>query len=227
MEEFDWNPTRPYALLNDVYRLVAQWLLQPSDSMIRAELSIVSGHSSHPIPDGCVMQGLVEVWADEVGRLLFCHDQLCSNGYCIGIACSRAFGGETLGSYGRIEAPRAFPLVGPEDIGKLEDAYEWVIPNDIHRRVVSLKDACTHVDVLGSVGIDKPPGGSHYKVKFRNARPWPLDRNIDPIPDRHLRELIEITGFPLHVIKTALIEGRLPRQRLRIPALEGRQPVVS
>src|SRR5690349_13010110 len=64
---FDWNPPRPYALLNDIYRLACQLILQPHPAVERLDLTSVEEFRPHPLPVGTSNLGLVEFWADEVG----------------------------------------------------------------------------------------------------------------------------------------------------------------
>jgi len=212
---FHWERPNPYPLLHDVHRLLNQLWLQPA-RVVEVDTTGVKGYRSHPIPLGCEGCGLIEFWSDEMGRLLVLHDACCDGGrFFAGVACAYAFAGDELGQYCNPEQARAFPLVGPDDLQRLDDAYVWVVPNDIHQRQVGFREACRHASVLGAIGIDEPSGGSHYKVRFPRARSWTLDANVDPLPDRFLKELEPITGFPLQVIKTALTTGRLPRQVLR------------
>jgi hypothetical protein len=89
----------------------------------------------------------------------------------------------------------------------------WV--KDAH---VSFVQAKKNVTVIGASHVDDPRGGggSHYIVNFPGKRPWPLDKNHDPVVPGYLDQLTTITGYPLLVVKYALIEGALPEKRCRL-----------
>jgi len=225
VESFDWNPPRPFALLMEIHRMLSQLYLQPSDRLIMVEVSEVEGYQRHPIPQGCVATGLIELWSDELGKILELHDR-CSddNGFFIGIACESAFAGEGPCFYPSDGEQRAFPLVGPQNLSDLEDAYVWhptkMSFNDLRLREVSFDLVRKNVEVIGAARIEKPRGGgSHFMVTFRRGRSWPLDKNTDPLPELFLKELIPITGYPLNVIKYALIFGELPESILRLTSV--------
>ncbi|NBO66034.1 MAG: hypothetical protein EBU88_14535, partial [Acidobacteria bacterium] len=125
LQGFDWSREEHNRIITDVYRLLAQWALQQSDGARSVDLDDVSGHSPHPVPNEFSSVGLIEVWADEIGRLLKCHDDECSE-YCIGIASNLAFSGGTCMGYPSSAPVKAFPLVGPKSIDRLADAYEYI-----------------------------------------------------------------------------------------------------
>ena len=106
-------------------------------------------------------------------------------------------------------------LIGPDRIRHLLDAEEWDVPEDVGRQSVSFDDAKNRIRFLGGT-ITKPKGSSHYQVKFRDARTWPLDSNYTEVPEKYLKELIEITGYQLPVIKYVLLNGKLPTKRKRL-----------
>ncbi|MDM8551316.1 hypothetical protein QUF72_14625, partial [Desulfobacterales bacterium HSG2] len=54
--------------------------------------------------------------------------------------------------------------------------------------------------------------GDHFIYEFEGARSWPLTLR-DPVPISHLKQLVSITGYPMNVIKTALIHEK---ERFRI-----------
>jgi len=217
IELFDFQRTEPYPLLTDIYQLLVRWFLQPHSGIVRVPVETVLHAPSHPVPAECQHDALVEVWADEVGRILVLHDRYCSaQEFFIGVACARGFAGEPLGQYSNPHGIRAFPLVAPGDLGDLEDAYRWDVPQDFTGRLVSFEDAKKNCPLLGAKEVREPHGGSHYQVKFP-VRTWPLDKNYPYVPERYLRELVAITGYPLSVVKYALITGKLPPRVLRLP----------
>lgn len=217
VEDFDWTVSEEYCILNDIYRLLSQWFLQPHERLIRVDLSEIGEYAKHPVPEGCEVQGLVEFWSDEVGRLLARHDRCCPrNRFFIGIACESAYCTGRPRSYVNPCGSRTFPLVGPNDIPLLADAYDWQVHPDTERKSVYFRDVIRHHKVIGCRSVVRPSGGSHYKLVFKGGRSWPLDANIDPVPEQFLRELTSITGYTLPVLKHALLSGALPSKALRL-----------
>lgn len=217
VEDFDWSPPRPYILLNEIFRLLNQWFLQPNSSLIQVDVSLVENYCQHPVVIGTPNEGLVELWSEEIGKLLVLHDKNCTkNEYYIGVASETAFAGEQVQKYVEHAHSRVFPLIGPNTLEELVDAYDWVIPPNIHKKSVPFRSALKNCGALGAFRVDRPSSGSHYKAHFKGRRPWILDPNDDPVPNRYLRELIDITNLPLPVIKVALIEGRLPPRNLKL-----------
>lgn len=216
VEMFDWDRPGPYPLLNDLFRLLALWFLQPNSRLVRVDVSNIKNYHLHPIIEGCLNEGLIEVWSDELGKLLSLHDSCCEGSrYFIGVACESAFSGGVLQKYENSEEHRCFPLVGPQQIEQLDDAYVWDVPQGTHLTKVSFASAYKNCHLIGAKKIENPHGGSHHKVIFNGERPWVLDPNVDPIPPRFLRELVPITGLPLPVIITALAYGEIPKRLLR------------
>ncbi len=213
VEEIDWS--RPNQTLREIYRLLNQLVLQPHDRLIRIDTAAIRDHSLHPVPEDCVHDGWVDLWADEMGRLWVLHSQCCSQRAFIGVACCSSFGGGDLSRYDS-DAP-CFPLVGPDTIGQLDDAYSWQIPSNLHNREVTFNDVCRNYSVIGAYDILRPTGGSHYKVLFMGRRSWPLDKNHDRVIPRFLDELAKIAMLPADVVKYALLEGLLPPRILRLP----------
>lgn len=216
--EFDWQSRgTQYKILLDIHRILLAWFLTPHDRLISADTSAIQTAQPHSLPTAVDNQGWATLWAEEIGKLLVLHDARCAPGFCIGIACEQAF---TTGVPNTWQtAGRAFPLVGPAHLDSLEDAYEWdALPSDLHQHVVPLDAALRNVHLLGSDTPEKPNGDSHYKIRFPGARSWTLSENDDPVPERYVRELVNITGLPLSIIRTALIFGYLPRRNvLRLP----------
>jgi len=214
---------RPYALLTEIHGLLDQWILQPHAGIKTLDVSDIVDSVPHPIPASCTADGYVDYWADELGKVLVAHDAEAEPGtFFIGVACESAFSGGPTGAYLGPRV-RALPLVGPLEASRLSDASEWEELADVHNRNVSVRDAAKHFKAIGATEVRAPTSGSHYKVLFPGRRPWPLDPNVDPIPDRFLRQLERITGYPANVIKTALITGDNPRRRHRLASRFGRR----
>jgi len=217
-EFFDWDRTGPYPLISEIHRFLSLLTLQPHEHSFVFDTSNLSNTSHHPIPGSCTSAGLIQEWSIEAGKILHAHTtQGDPRAPCIGIACALAFAGRNKDCY---TAPAAaLPLVGPDEISKLHDIYDWKTPSDIHQKDVSFAEAKKNIFAIGATAVTPPKGSSHYIVKFKNNRNWPLDRNTDPIPLRFLGQLKQITGYPLDVIKTALIDGELPTKTIRIAGI--------
>jgi hypothetical protein len=216
--EFALQPWKHHGLMLEVYRLLSEWFLKKHDALIELDLSGVTNYQPHPVPADCTRDQLVMFWSDELGRLLIVHEE-CGppGGFSIGVACDKAFAGEPLGAYGEAQAGRAFPLVGPEQVKSvLLDAYEWEIDKDVIRRHISLRAARANCFALGATEVLPPQRDSHFKFIFPGRpRNWTLSSNDDPVPIRYVRQLCEITGYPLGVVRQTLLLGALPRRRLR------------
>lgn len=214
VEQFGWKPPANMALLIDAYRLLTQWILQPSDHVHSLDVSGITEFEAHPVPDGCGDGAFVAMWQDEVGRLLVLHDAQSPRDFFVGVGCKSALCGAACGAYESDR--RAFPLCGNSEIAKLKDAYEYDIPADLHKKLASVSQVTRNVARLGALDIQSPSGGSHFKVRFPNSRSWVIDPNVDPVPDRFLKQLCEITGWPFDVVKTVLVFGRMPDRRFRL-----------
>jgi hypothetical protein len=213
---------------NQIFTHLSRWFLNGRAVVVRAEIGTRS-YTQHPVPENCrTAQGLEEIWADELGKLVVLHDEHGRNGeYFIGIACEKAFAGDSIGRYENHECSRFFPLVGPErcdcreSTSLLTDAFERQVPSNYTQTGVSFAAAKKNCFVLGASEVRRPRRGSHYKVKFRGDRSWTLDANHDPVLERHLKELEQITGHRLETIIYALREGELPPRRLRLDTSVG------
>jgi len=208
---FDFSRYDECPQLRDILRLIQQWVLQPHEGIEAIDVSRVQDeeYQSHPVPQGSEGKGLVEIWQDEVGRLLFVHDTVCNGTeFFTGVACDSAFAGGPLGEYDNPDNRRAFPLVGPDEIVNLSDAYVWNVPHDVIRKHISVRGFRKNYRHIGAIRISQPSRGSHCRVEFPEGRAWSLDNNYDPIPREHLRTLCQTTGYPVEVLKDCLINGR-------------------
>ncbi len=158
----------------------------------------------------------MQEWSHDVGALLLMHESQVGpvESSCVGVICAEPFNGGSCPGYDR-EA-KSFPLVGPDDLNSLVDAVVWDVPSEARVQSVGFADAQRHLKLLGATRIDNPSGGSHYKVHFAGERPWVLDPNVDPIPDRFLAQLADISGYPLSVVKYVLRKGEFPPRALAL-----------
>ena len=218
-EDFDYSRYDGCSHLREIVRLIQQWVLQPHEGIEEVDVSRVEDHrfELHPVPAGSVRKGLVEVWRDEVGRILCAHDDCCSrNAFFVGVACDSAFSGGEQGQYSNPLGARTLPLVGPNTLEDLSDAYEWDTPHDVRRMQVTVSDFLKNFRYIGAIRIRPPSGGSHCIAEFAGTRSWPLDTNYDPILREHLRTLCSAAGYPVHVVRDALVNGRYPRKVCRL-----------
>ncbi|GEM_PF-1866645 len=215
VKSYSWADSKTF----EIYRMLSHWFLQKHSRLIEVDVSQVQKYSPHPIPRGSDDKGLTMFWAEDVGRLLVIHDQFSTPGqFFIGVCCESAFAGGDIGEYKNPEKLRSFPLVGPDNIGGLDDAYihKWELPSSGVRRKVKKEDIETNYKVIGAESIEWPRGSSHAKLNFKNGREWTLDLNIDPVSEDHLPGLAAISGFPVNVLKYALTSGHPPTEKLRL-----------
>jgi hypothetical protein len=214
---FCWEVISRYPKVETVYRLLAELGLQ-QHGVLRINVAHVVEFGLHPLPKEIEPNAFSQTWSEELGRLWQLHSDRCNPGKSfIGVACTFAFGGQDKGTYDNPDNLPTFPLLGPGEIGVLEDSFEWDLPAGMHNRKVSFDDARKRISLLGG-SVSKPKGSSHYQVRFAGARTWPLDHNIDPVPEDFLKELIPITGQELSVIKYVLLHGDWPKKILRLPS---------
>ena len=94
-----------------IQKYLSKLFLRKRNQLIQLDLSAIRDYSSHPIPMGCSSNGLAEIWADELGKLLKAHDECCpGNNFFIGIACEKAYSGFPIGSFQQNSDSRHFPL---------------------------------------------------------------------------------------------------------------------
>lgn len=214
-QTFCWEVIARYPEVQIIYRVLAELGLQ-QHGVRRVDVAAIQLVHVHPLPAGIESNAFSLRWTEELGRLYTLHSKHCSPGeFFIGIACTSAFAGGKKGRYENAANLPAFPLVGPDEVGALDDSFEWDIPAGTQAREVSFNDAYNRIVLLGGT-VHKPTGSSHYQVRFEGARTWPLDVNIDPIPNRFLKQLEPITKQKLVVIKYVLLNGEWPRRVPRI-----------
>jgi len=215
-ETFDWSRMAEFPQLQVIYNILGDLGLQKR-GVQTIDVSNTEEFRPHPLPMDSTNTEFASIWSDELGRVFVVHSR-CNRqrNFFIGVACTHAFAGEAKGTYQNPSCAPAFPLVGPDDIQSLEDSFDWELPPDLHQREVTFDDAYKRVAILGG-DVTPPRGGSHYQVRFRGGRTWPLDRNINRIPRAFLKELEPITGHRVEVIKYVLIFGEWPKRTARFP----------
>lgn len=227
IDAFDWAAINSNLLI-EIYRFLSQLLLRQDDRVINMNkyLDCIKNYPApayylHPLPKRCESQeGLLDLWSDELGKILFLHDKCTDNDrdFFIGVACAYGFAGESVDEYINPENYKVFPLISPDNISILSEAEEWDIPNNIHQKSVSVENLKKNCNIIGG-DLEPPARDSHYKVRFQGQRPWAFSINDDPVPERYLKQLVDKTPYPLDVIKTALILGKIPRKILRLEKL--------
>jgi hypothetical protein len=205
---FDWSQIRLYPELQVIYHTLAQFALQQY-GVESIDVSHVSVFTLHPLPHGCSADCAADEWAEEVGRLLTVHKDCCTGVPFIGVGCTSAFAGGALTTYDNPDSLPCFPLIGPNQVGALADYMVWDVPDDSRCVEVTFADAKSKIRLLGGK-FNKAKGSSHSQVQFVGGRTWPLDSNYDVIPEDYLRELEDITGYKLPVIKYVLTRGKWP-----------------
>jgi hypothetical protein len=216
-ERFDWTKMGEFPQLQMIYHILAQFGLQQR-GVQTVDVSDIAEYSLHPLPVGCTQEGFALRWSDELGRLVALHSKCCRAGrFFIGVACTHAFADEAKGAYDNPGGAPSFPLVGPDDIPNLEDSQERKLPPDIRQRRVTFNDVFRRVNLLGGE-VNSPTASSHYQVRFKGARTWPLDSNLKDIPDDFLKELEPITGLEIAIIKYVLLFGEWPPWKSRLPS---------
>jgi hypothetical protein len=202
--------------LREIMNILRLWILQPSESIEKITLPddiSTEEYSPHAIPEGMEEKGLIEFWCDELGKILHIHDKETSNNnFFIGIACDSAFAEGPLGSYTEENNQRVFPLIGPDNISCLNDAYEWVITNPVTNNRITKEELIRNHSCLGIITIEPPDGSSHSKCLFENGKFWILDMNNEVIPHNHIRTLSEVTELPNRVIINSIKTGDKPKK---------------
>lgn len=171
---------------------------------------------SHPLPPNCQELTAADEWCSEAGILLRLH---CSeaNKWFIGLPCVNAFADGKLSRYSNGDTSRRFPMVGPDEVAELEEAYHWSLPVGIHDWSVHTTDAEKNIHLLGGT-VQPETGSSHRSISFRGARTWSLVTTNDVVRKDHLDQLVPITGCELNVIRYVLVKGEVPsKKRFRLP----------
>lgn len=216
LDSFDWDKCEQYQLLRDIYNLLLRWFTRGSAQVLIVDCTREPRDYSHPVPLGSdASSAAVELWSGQVGKLLSLHEAAAFDKPFIGVACDKGFAGELCGAY---EPPgqRAFRLVDQSGARNLSDAFHWVTDSDINRRSPTVAQVEKSVSIWGGL-VENPNGGSHYRVTFPNGdRPYVLDRNDDPQPDRYLKEICPLVGLPFDVVKHTLLNGTMPGRRFNL-----------
>jgi hypothetical protein len=217
MELIEWNQPDNGSILSEIYKFFAIMFLMPNERcLILAADTLPATGPLHPIPRSCENGQFVAEWAAEMGRLLALHDlEFGTIGYCVGVACVEAFCGRG-DSYPDPAPARCFPLVGPNTLRTIQDAFDCI---DAAPRNATIDVSCVlrNWRYLGALDLEKQRGTSHRKMRFGDGNFWILDMNYDIIQDEILKELIPRCNLPLSAIKFALINGARPRFRRKFP----------
>jgi len=224
--EWEWDDESKNGLLNQIYGMLCN-LFQKQDYYVKIDLSGVGEdkYERHPVTELMQSSQLWERWANEAGKLLSHHNMAVDDGvFCIGIPCEEDLAdGEGRCNHQSYPRGSGFPIIGRDDLFEtLDDAFLWdVNRQEYQRREIRIRHIERNYKLLGAEEIRSPgkTAGSHSKVKFPPGKgSWTLDLNHDPVLQKHLAELSRISGYPLHVMKYILIEGKKPEKKLRFVA---------
>ncbi len=219
IEDFDWQNVGPdgLSILRDIYRVLSEIVARDGAASVLLNLPDTNPIILHPLPDSSfATNGLATIWQEEAGKLLVVHDQIRAGGSpFVEVPCERAFADGALGTYAPSPCPSQLPLISPNSLSTLADGEEWLVDWDDINAPVTFRLAHRNLACIGGK-VRRPHGGSHHKVSFNNAvRPWILDPNDDPVPDAYLNQLPPLCGFPIDVVRFALLHGSLPKKRSR------------
>jgi hypothetical protein len=213
IEEFNWEQAASSGR-REVYNLLSHIFLSGQRFLVEVDCSCGTALVPHPLPDGHPESGLASVWMDEMSNALLWHDKFSHEGeFYIGIACANAFNGGSIKGYATGNTARKFPLVGPTELngrGPIRHASAYRLPQGVQTPKVTFEQARKNIHLLGATEVIAPQKGSHYKVRFPGSRPWALDKNHPIMLERHLKELVAITGFEYPIICYSLATGTLP-----------------
>jgi len=210
--DFDWSDSRTNGIKQEIYALLSRWFLSGNSSVLFFKVEMDASLTLHPVPAACEEDIAVQIWSAEMASLLQVHDLRMGNDlFCIGVACDSAFSGDAIGSYKDLQVgQRYFPLVGPHTTAELADSEIWLLDEAVKDIKISVAEAAKNLYTIGADSVFREHASSHIKVTFPGRRPWVLDVNVDPVADRFLGQLVEISGYPIGVIKYALRHGILP-----------------
>lgn len=214
-ETFDWTKIQKYKRLQTIYEALVLIGSQPS-GVESVDLSKITGHTPHPLPEASKSCPSAPIWADEVGRVCFVHDAcMCRPSAFIGVGCTSALSGGELGEYENPEGLPHLPLVGPTEISSLGDSLVWEVRPEWANRAVTFDEVWRNVHLVGGE-VCKAKGTSHNQVKFKGDRTWPLSSNFREMPEQYIQGLAQIAGMDIAALKFTLCEGRMPPKRNRL-----------
>ncbi len=217
-ELFEWDEgAAEYPLLLEIYRFCNLLFLSGLEALVHITVDAADA-PRHPHPDDCSDGGLVDYWGDEVGASspLTETARKSQGNFFMAVACAGRFSGVDQPEYTQKAPTRSFP-----SLVRTTSTSSPTPSNGRCRQMLRIRrsrsfEAYRNLSVIGCEAIEKPSGGSHYKARFPGNRPWVLDPNVDPVAERFIGQLPQITGFPTPVVKYALKRGQLPPRKLRL-----------
>lgn len=215
IEDFDWSQGQNNGLLSVIHSLLDEWFLNTKINTDDFGLGTICP-IKYPIPRNITSTKYVELWCEEVGKLLVKHDEYCRNNeFFIGVACENAFSGNGITEYENPDNLRVFPFIGPLNLSILDDAFIWDVSENDSTTKISINTLIRNYKFLGEARLEKPHRDDHCHIYFGQYR-WQFSLADDPIPDAYLKELIPILKVPLPVIKHILINQTYPLRKLKI-----------
>ena len=213
-----------YGLLRDIQRflsLLSSHITRNKELLEAIDISNVQSYLPHPVPQGFDdAEEMAQLWSEELGKIMALHDNCIGknkNKFFVGVVSAKAFADEkddVAENYINPDNRRVFPLVGLGYKQKLVDAYEWDVPTGIRDKQIYIRDIERNYRIIGASLLESPKRDDHFKLIFVGQRPWTFNKT-EPVPDPFLRELVEITSYPLEVIKAAFANGELPQKTLK------------
>jgi hypothetical protein len=205
----NWQRINDFPELRDICRYLVQLFLQPNTSYIPIDTDLLPPGTPHPLPVGCAVTSLSQLWSEELGKIKLLHDAKANGRPFIGIACHEGFSGSATGAY-PVSSPPGLPLVGAADLPTLDTGLRYQTAPNVLQAHVSYADAVRNLILLDGT-MSNTAVGSHYTVHFPNApRPWVLSYNIDPVSESYLRQIPVLINKPLDYIKHVLLHGEIP-----------------
>lgn len=219
--DFEWSPPENCPKLNLIFQFISNLFLSPTNGVVRLSLESIDckEEECHPLPEQNNNLGWSELWRYEFGKLFKLYKQIKkTNEEFIAIACEYGFSGRTTRIIADEQLEQSFKYVGLKEFIELDDAYYWMTETGILTRNVEFKVAKKNIYKLGATKITNPrSGSSHYPVHFKGERSWPLDSNDDPVPLVYLRQLVQITHYPIEVVVHVLLYNEFPPKQIKIP----------
>ena len=210
LTEIEYQGENPGAYCH-IYALINRWVTEKGTGVVW--FMDDDGPVHAPIP--CCEDGNTDLWLRAAGSIDSALKRAGAPCGAVGVVCVRGSAGEaTCNAWDGSETHLV--LVATSNLDVLGGAYTFSYRQDVVSRDCTLSSVRSNYRLLGATGIRsvRDSGGSHVeKLVFDGRRPWPLDVNDDPIPDKNLMTLCECADLPRPYVKTVLNTGSPPERR--------------